>query len=188
MAGPWSMCYVPCTSSTIQIPDQYNKHLNTGLVRYSNGQSCPVCKWSGFRMASEYRTKKSGIRMARLRDYHHVANCHSYVLPFEIRTGFQMAQLFENPTLKSPVFRCSVFRWLLYNILNFRSWHLPLTSSSSSRWSAVKRSTRSRKGSTWGAAECQWTSTSTFQSSPFYSSTSTWACSRYAFTIWHKQN
>ena len=29
-------------------------------------------------------------------------NCHSYVLPF------------ENRTLKSPVFRCLVFRWLLY--------------------------------------------------------------------------
>ena len=41
--------------------------------------------------------------MARLRDYHYyVANCHSYVLPF------------ENRTLKSPVFRCSAFRWLLY--------------------------------------------------------------------------
>ena len=62
-------------------------------------KSCPVCKWSGFRMASEYQTKKSGIQMARLRDYHsYVANCHSYVLPF------------ENRTLKSLV-----FRWIRYS-------------------------------------------------------------------------
>ena len=73
-------------------------------------KSCQVCKWSGFRMASEYRTKKSGIRMARLRDYHYVANCNSYVLPFEIRTGFQMARPFENRTLKNPV-----FRWIRYS-------------------------------------------------------------------------
>ena len=36
--------------------------------------------------------------------------CHSYLLPSEIRTGFQMVQPFEYWTLKSPV-----FRWLRYS-------------------------------------------------------------------------
>ena len=39
--------------------------------------------------------------MARLCDYHFMLrNCHSYVLPFEIRTGIQMIQPFEYRTLK----------------------------------------------------------------------------------------
>ena len=46
-------------------------------------QSCPVCKWFGFQMASEYRTKKSGIRMVIMQPK------QPYVvqsLPFEYRT------------------------------------------------------------------------------------------------------
>ena len=69
-------------------------------------KSCPVCKWTGIQMASEYLTKKSGIGwLGCVITFLMLRNCHSFVLPFEYRT------------LKSPVFRCSVFRWLLYNIL-----------------------------------------------------------------------
>ena len=35
--------------------------------------------------------------------------CHSYLVPFEIRTSIQMVQPFEYQTLKSPV-----FRWIWY--------------------------------------------------------------------------
>ena len=37
-------------------------------------------------------------------------SCHSYVVPFEIPTGFQMVQPFEYRTLKSQV-----FRWIRYS-------------------------------------------------------------------------
>ena len=40
------------------------------LVRFVICSRCPVCKWSSIQMASEYRTKKSSIRMAKLSDYH----------------------------------------------------------------------------------------------------------------------
>ena len=44
----------------------YNYHLNTKL------KNCPVCKWSGIQMASEYRTRKSRFWMAGLCGYHFV--------------------------------------------------------------------------------------------------------------------
>ena len=38
---------------------------------------------------------------------------HFYILPFEILPGFQIS--FEYRTLKSPIFRCWIFRWLQYS-------------------------------------------------------------------------
>ena len=84
------------------------------------GESCPVCEWSGIQMAFEYWTKKSGFSMVRLRHYHFMScKCHSYVVPFEIRTGFQMFQPFEGWTLKARYsddsgIQVLIFRWLLY--------------------------------------------------------------------------
>ena len=62
--------------------------MNTGLVRYSNGR-----KLSGCQMASEYRTKKSGIRMVIMqpKKYYVVRS-----LPFEYRTIWILVLVFRS--------------------------------------------------------------------------------------------
>ena len=52
---------VPSNSTLFRSWLGYSNHLNTRLVRYSNGQKLSGCEWSGIQMASEYWTKKSGI-------------------------------------------------------------------------------------------------------------------------------
>ena len=45
--------------------------------------------------------------------------CHSYLVPFEIRTGIQMVQPFESRTLKSLIQMVTVLTFLFKKILTF---------------------------------------------------------------------
>ena len=80
---------------------------------------------------------------------------HSYLAPFEIWSGIQMVQPFEYQTLKSKmnlVFRCPVFRWLLYVALWIPALaELYLFDSSSHRTSvSVQRIFQRRQLKFWG--------------------------------------
>ena len=45
----------------IKLKVHYSNHLNTGLVRFSNGPNVSVHEWSGFRMVWVHRHQNDGL-------------------------------------------------------------------------------------------------------------------------------